>query len=349
MSEKIQSLETKLSSMNDKMDAQKFHHALQTHSNRGKLTEVAEIPSDNAGAFAEDPAPIPHDPEAGFTQDAAVQNFRKALIIFQGLKYPEATLAFSDFLEKYPDHAMAGAAQFYIAEAYTKQNEPKLALQEYQKLLTTYDRSSHVADTLKQMAAAEDILKRREEAARHRQLLTSLFPLSPAASELEIISKSENGADAKSEVKSEAKSETKSEAKFEAKPETKSETKFDTKFEDKYKDQLQPNTEHKPLDKFEGESQGKLQENAQDYPRGRLEDKAQGKFEDYPQDRFADKYGTEIKQTALGHSARTTPLDSEPRTIRNIPPTAPLEDESDKSLFETQHEKKSEVEKSSTK
>ena len=334
---------------------------MQAHSNRGKMTEVPELPTDNAGALAEEPAPIPNDPEAGFTQDAAVQNFRKALIIFQGLKYPEATLAFSDFLEKYPDHAMAGAAQFYIAEAYTKQNEPKLALQEYQKLLTTYDRSSHVADTLKQMAAAEDTLKRREEAARHRQLLTSLFPLSPAASELEIASKSENSA------------EEKAEAKFE----TKSENKFDTLFEGKYKSQPPNNAEHKPLNKFEGqsqsESQGKLLESPQnkaqdrfedksqgkfedraqgkfeDKAQSNLEDKAQGKFHDNPQDRFADKYGTEIKETALGRSASTPPLDSIPQTIRNIPPTAPLEDGSTNSLFETQHEKKSEVEKSSAK
>ncbi|MEO5969022.1 MAG: tetratricopeptide repeat protein [Bdellovibrionia bacterium] len=186
MSDKIQSLETKLSSMNDKMDAQKFNQSLAAHSNQGKLTEVAELATDNAGIPMEEAAPIPYDPEAGFTQDIAVQTFRKALIIFQGLKLPEATLAFSDFLEKYPDHPMAGAAQFYIAEAYMKQKEYKLALQEYQKILTTYDRSSHLSDTLKQMATAETILKRSEEAARHRQLLTSLFPLSPAASDVEV-------------------------------------------------------------------------------------------------------------------------------------------------------------------
>ena len=182
MSDKIQSLETKLSSMNDKMDSQKFNLALLTHPNQGKATEIAELASDNAGTPIQEAAVIPHDPEAGFTQDAAVQTFRKALIIFQGLKFPEATLAFSDFLEKYPDHAMAGAAQFYIAEAYMMQKEYKLALQEYHKILTTYDRSSHLSDALAQMAIAEDHVKRTEEAARHRQLLTSLFPLSPAAS-----------------------------------------------------------------------------------------------------------------------------------------------------------------------
>ena len=186
MADKIQSLETKLSSMNDKMDTQKFNLALLTHPDQGKATEINGLASDNAGTPMEEVSPIPHDPEAGFTQDAPVQNFRKALITFQGLKFPEATLAFSDFLEKYPDHPMAGAAQFYIAETYMKQKEFKLALQEYQKILTTYDRCSHLSDTLAHMAAAETILKRSEDAARHRQLLTSLFPLSPAISESEI-------------------------------------------------------------------------------------------------------------------------------------------------------------------
>jgi TolA-binding protein len=186
MSDKIQSLETKLSSMNDKLDAQRFGDNLRGHLEEGRAVPVREIASDKVKQPVVRSIPVPNDPEAGFTLDEAVQNFRKALIIFQGMKYPEATLAFSDFLEKYPDHPLAGSAQFYISESYMRQKEYKLAIQEFNKVLTSYDRSHHVAETLKQLSLAEEVLKLNKDASHHRQLLTSLFPLSPAASDIEL-------------------------------------------------------------------------------------------------------------------------------------------------------------------
>jgi outer membrane protein assembly factor BamD (BamD/ComL family) len=61
-----------------------------------------------------------------------------------------------------------------------KQKEYKNAAAEYERVLTSYDRSPHIADTLKELAETEDQLKLTDRAARHRQLLTSLFPQSPA-------------------------------------------------------------------------------------------------------------------------------------------------------------------------
>jgi hypothetical protein len=51
-------------------------------------------------------------------------------------------------------------------------------------VLTSYDRSPHISDTLRDLAATEDALGLREQAARHRQLLSSLFAQSPAATQL---------------------------------------------------------------------------------------------------------------------------------------------------------------------
>lgn len=93
-------------------------------------------------------------------------------------------MAFSEFLEKAPDHPLAGSAQFYVGESYFKQKEYKLALQEYQRVLTSYDRSPVVADTLARMITTEEILKKQPEAEKHQHLLTSLFPNSPAARSL---------------------------------------------------------------------------------------------------------------------------------------------------------------------
>ncbi len=145
-----------------------------------KPNAVIGHPSENGGSPVSS-SPARHDPEAGFLNDEPIQIFRKAMITFQGQSYPEAILIFSRFLEKFPDHALAGSAQFYVGEAYMKQKEYKLALSEFQRVLTSYDRSAHVSDTLIEMALAEDTLKKSQQASVHRHLLSTLFPQSPAS------------------------------------------------------------------------------------------------------------------------------------------------------------------------
>jgi tol-pal system protein YbgF len=213
LNKRLDTLEAQIASMNDKLDANRFAldklttpkndkknqtsadsndqsapdaKDLSKNSNNSKTTlaPIINHPADSAGDLVS--APISSkDPEAGFTTDEPIQTFRKAMILFQGQKYPEAVLAFSSFLEKYPDHPLAGSSQYYVGEAYMKQKEYKLAIQEFQRVLTSYDRSAHVADTLNKMAIAEENLKNHQEAAKHRQVLSSLFPQSPAASTLQ--------------------------------------------------------------------------------------------------------------------------------------------------------------------
>lgn len=174
LQKRLQGLESHVVELQSQLDA-KFEA-------KAKKDVQAVVPHPATGAgTAVAPAALPGDPEAGFANDEAIQAYRKAMVLFQAQKFPESILGFSSFLEGHPDHALAGSAQFYLGEAYFKQREYTLALKEYQRVLTSYDRSSRVADTLKQMAEAEDLLKRPQEASRHRQLLTSLFPQSPAA------------------------------------------------------------------------------------------------------------------------------------------------------------------------
>lgn len=155
---------------------------LESEGKRLRGTPVNAHPADGGGTRVKT-APVPTDPEAGFVNDEAVQIFRRAMVLHRAGKYSESLMRFSGFLERFPDHPLAGAAQFYMGNSYFMQQEYKLALQEYQRVLTSYDRSSLVARTLAEMAQAEDRLQRTTEAARHRQLLNSLFPHSPFASE----------------------------------------------------------------------------------------------------------------------------------------------------------------------
>lgn len=190
---KVEELQGRMGSMSDKVDATQASFEIFM-SRQGKAPVpradakrnfgVSSHPAEGLGKAAA-ASVSESDPEAGFVNDDAVLLFRKASVLYQSRKYPEAVLSFASFVEKYPDHALAGSAQYYVASSYRKQKENKLALQEYERLLTSYDRSPKVADALRDMAGIEEELKMKDEAARHRQLLSSVYPQSPAAGRTE--------------------------------------------------------------------------------------------------------------------------------------------------------------------
>ncbi len=182
MSDRMLVLESKITQLNERIESMRTGLDQLLSQQKVEATEVIAHPSEHSGIPVAAVSSY-HDPETGFVHDDPVQTFRNALMLFRTEKYPESVLAFTGFLGKTPDHLLAGSAQFYIAEAYFKQKEYKLALQEYLQVLNSYDKSAHVSDALGRLEAIENILLKPQDAARHRQLLSSLFPQSPAASD----------------------------------------------------------------------------------------------------------------------------------------------------------------------
>lgn len=186
LNQKLDGMEFKLSALNDKVDATRTSVDTigKTRDPETGTQEVHSHPVDSAlpgktGAVSVKKSTT--DPELGFVTDGAVQTYRKAMALFDSGKYPDAVLLFSQFLDQYADHPFAGSSQFHIGKSYVLQNECKLAVQEFARVLTSYDRSPHVPDALQQMAQCEDSLKETKQAASHRQMLMSLYPNSPAA------------------------------------------------------------------------------------------------------------------------------------------------------------------------
>ena len=180
LNQRIEGLENKIATLSDKQEVTLSTLDSMVATQPPKSTAVAPHPADGAGTPI-DKKKMQADLEHGFIEDSAIKSYRQAIILFRAERYQDAVLSFSAFLERFADHALAGSAQYYVGESYFRQKEYKLALQEFQRVLTSYDRSSHVSDTLARMAEAEDILKKDTDAAKHRQMLTSLFPQSPAA------------------------------------------------------------------------------------------------------------------------------------------------------------------------
>ncbi len=65
-------------------------------------------------------------PEAGYAA---------ALATFRAREYGQAVLDFIDFIAKYPRHALAANAQYWIGEAYYVQHDFRQALLEFQKVV----------------------------------------------------------------------------------------------------------------------------------------------------------------------------------------------------------------------
>lgn len=186
LSNRLEELEGKLTALNDKLDATRAGVetlALSNPSAKGSVpTTVAVLPNP---VDASRSAGIPNRPAssstAAFSNDAPISQYRKAMILLETGKERESILEFGYFLESYPDHVLAGSAQYHIGESYFKQGEFKIAAQELQRVLTTYDRSTFVPETLKLLSISATQLKDESAATRHKQTLLSMYPQSPAA------------------------------------------------------------------------------------------------------------------------------------------------------------------------
>ena len=170
--------------LNEKMDG--MSTSLENYFQVKKKRTQPAIPVTHAqtGTPIEHSNRAKNDPSGNLGNELAIQLYREALIVFESGDYPAAILKFSDFIKKYPDHTLAGSAQYFVAESYFQQKESELALREFEKLLLQYDRSSHLPEALGRLVEIETQLKLPEKAEKHQQILLSVFPQSPVAQKI---------------------------------------------------------------------------------------------------------------------------------------------------------------------
>lgn len=177
LNERIQFQEDKIASLNDQLAAAQT--SLQQARAGSEPPATRPHPSTQAGESVS----LQDEPlsQMAFEDSDAVSKFRNATVLFDSQKYAEAILAFSQFLKEYADHPLAGAAQYFTGEAYFQQKEYGLALKEFNRVLVSYDRSTHVSDAIARVADCQEKLGQKIEAIRGRETLVSLFPQSPLA------------------------------------------------------------------------------------------------------------------------------------------------------------------------
>lgn len=116
-------------------------------------------------------APIPPQ-EGTIPEFAPGQFFRGVYRIFMEGDYETAIAGFQKFLTDFPGSPLAGAAQYWIAEAFVRREEYDLALQEYDRLIKTYPSSDKIPDAYYGIGIVLMRLGRSEEAkAQFRYVL----------------------------------------------------------------------------------------------------------------------------------------------------------------------------------
>ena len=136
-------------------------------------------PSQQEGGFAEDPsiesgsdtietvALAPESPEVLYERS------NESLLRRQ---FGEAESGFRTFIEKYPEHNLAGSAQYWLGETYYAQNDFKQAAQSFLKGYRQYPKSRRAADSLLKLGISLGRLGQKQQACAAYGAVGSEFP-----------------------------------------------------------------------------------------------------------------------------------------------------------------------------
>ncbi|MBA5777259.1 tol-pal system protein YbgF [Stappia sp. F7233] len=95
--------------------------------------------------------------------------------------YPAAQAGFGLFLTDFPDHELAGNAQFWLGETYYAQRRYRDAADAFLKSYTDYPGSSKVTDSLLKLGLSLKGIGERDAACATFSELLSKYPSAPAA------------------------------------------------------------------------------------------------------------------------------------------------------------------------
>ncbi len=118
-------------------------------------------------------AAVPSRPTTGSLQPQDI--YQAAYIDFSKGSYSLAIAGFREFLRRYPDHELAGSAQYWIGEAYLSLARG-FAVQEFKKVQANYPRADKVPTALYKEALALLDLKQPALAQARLQYLVDNFP-----------------------------------------------------------------------------------------------------------------------------------------------------------------------------
>lgn len=145
-------------------------------------TRLRRLEPQTGGAPATTPAT--GDPSGGPVAAIAGDPSREydaALGEFKAGKYKEAAAALSAFVGKYPEHALAPNAQFWLGNAWYAQRNCTKAIETQTVVTTRYASSDKAPDAWLAIATCQQELGNKAGASRSLQTLIDKYPAAPSA------------------------------------------------------------------------------------------------------------------------------------------------------------------------
>ena len=168
VAQKVQQLQTLLEAYAVQMDTLEQNTDAMEMTMQSTLDQVEQQFSQIKKQGIRRPRPVtaaPAPPQEGTIPEFAPgQFFRGVYRIFMEGDYETAIAGFQKFLIDFPSSPLAGAAQYWIAEAFVRRGEYDRALQEYDRLIQAYPSNDKIPDAYYGIGIAMSRLGRSEEA-----------------------------------------------------------------------------------------------------------------------------------------------------------------------------------------
>ena len=91
-------------------------------------------------------------------------------------QFGDAEAGFSTFISKYPDHSLAGSAQYWLGETFYAQNDYKRAAQSFLQGYKKYPKSRRAPDSLLKLGISLNRLGQAEQACAAYQAVSGEYP-----------------------------------------------------------------------------------------------------------------------------------------------------------------------------
>lgn len=153
----------------------------------GGAAPAAPAPGASVPALTASPgAAVLAPPATGAASDEARMQqereaYQQAFDMLRELRYAQATAAFRDFLQKFPDGRYAHIAQYWLGEAGYAQRDFRQAIADYNALLANYPNSPKRAEAMLKVGYSHYELKEADQARAVLEQLVQQFPDSTEA------------------------------------------------------------------------------------------------------------------------------------------------------------------------
>ena len=145
-------------------------------------TTTAETTAPSPSAPAPATTPTAQTPSAaGVDPFAEQQAYQSAFELLKSGRYEDAAIAFQQFIAEYPVGSYADNAQYWLGETYYITRRFELAVQAFNRLISTHPNSQKLTHALLKIGYAHDELGNKAEAERVLGELIERHPQSAAA------------------------------------------------------------------------------------------------------------------------------------------------------------------------